>query len=1470
ISLGGFANFDATGDIAFGAITAGTGFDIDIAGDVSFIEANTRAGDITIDANNITGGSVRGGLDGSDNGNDFVILNAAGNVALTGAIGSLDNVTITAGGSITGGDYTSPDMIILNGSGLAIGTVDANNISLTSASDILFDSLISNTAISLSAPGGAIGKSATGAGDISSRTAITLNAAATNTGTLDAGTTIAVTAVGAAIVNEAVSATTTNITGGTVTLRGGMIGTGLTLNATAGELNSIGNTVVGDAINLTASGDINFDALNAATTFTANAGGSITFNALESESRNLLVAGTDINAGTVLTRGFAGTNFTNELRAGGAIGFTNITSTVDSIRVDAGTDINGGTVTNMTPGFFGRIDLDAGGTINLDNADATNTLSIDALNIDAGQVASGGNISVTAIENAAVDTATSGVIAVRGAAVVVNNAASGSSLTITATNGNISGNGILTSGNSSNIDLTATGDILFGDATADGNFNIDAGGAVMFDRAASTGFEIAIDAGTDIVGGDIFVNGIRATTLTAGGIIDIDTAEAGGVILQAAAINAGTLTSTGGITTTSAGATAVDGINSNGTGALSGASVTLNNATTGGALILNANAGNISGNGELNVGGAVDFDATGNISFGSLTGSTAPGFFAFTVDAGGDINFTNVATEDTMNLSAAGSINGGGINQTIPSSPTNNVNLNADNIAIGDATATNLNLTSATNILFDSITSPNSISLSAVNGLIGKNRGSGDISSGGNIALTSQSVDIGNVISGGDITSDVTLANAAFGALDAAGSIVITGIAAVAVDSAISGASTNLNGASVALNSGMIGTNLTLEATAGDIDGNGMVTVAGTIDLDAAGDIGFGGLDAQGGNFTADSGGDITFNAAMAFGDLTFNASGEIAGDVIALNPATGNVALMGDQGINIATLSASTADINSSSGDIFIDTELVATNGVTANGNNILLRATGDLDVVATANNGDIDIVIQGDLAAAQIAGSGNIILSSQSGSVTAGGAGFAQQVTSSNGNILISASMDAIINNLTAASGGLTIVAGGLIDIQELASGTTITTRSADINIAGSGQLGEFQNTILITLESNGNNVALLGGTGTAGVYNLSQDEFNQIQSGGDFAFFAADTGSTDPSLVIDNLTLNTGQIVGQIGNVSLNSADSIRIIGDLNLTSALSDTGLNLNAAGGDILIATNGGGLVQITDSGGNFGGAGNLSFIANSIFAMTDQAFADITGLPVSDVDLRLAQNDGIINADGVIRGGNVTLTTTNSSIYIQNTAASTAFDDRRGIVASSLSLFDTVIATPLNVVINGIIGGNTGIDAVAATNIVTGFNPASTINGCVIANPASCSSISPAPTPTPVPTPTPAPAPTPAPIPTPSPAPTPSPDPVDASPPIVAAGGSAIESLVQDISEEEAQSSETTMDVSMNTMGNSLIQIKEFETQSESGSLDEPVTGVGNDDLWQADDACPSGAPDGCGADLDDENEDDSVLVKDE
>ena len=115
--------------------------------------------------------------------------------------------------------------------------------------------------------------------------------------------------------------------------------------------------------------------------------------------------------------------------------------------------------------------------------------------------------------------------------------------------------------------------------------------------------------------------------------------------------------------------------------------------------------------------GAIDFDATADVRFGSLTAGNG----TFDINAGNDINFVNAVSSSDIDMVAIGSINGGDL------VATNTLNLTGGNIAIGDASASSINFTSATDILFDIITSPNAISLSAVNGMIGANTGNGDI-----------------------------------------------------------------------------------------------------------------------------------------------------------------------------------------------------------------------------------------------------------------------------------------------------------------------------------------------------------------------------------------------------------------------------------------------------------------------------------------------------------------------------------------------------------------------------------------------------------------------------------------------------------------------------------------------------------------------------------------------------------------------
>lgn len=185
---------------------------------------------------------------------------------------------------------------------------------------------------------------------------------------------------------------------------------------------------------------------------------------------------------------------------------------------------------------------------------------------------------------------------------------------------------------------------------------------------------------------------------------------------------------------------------------------------------------------------------------------------------------------------------------------------------------------------------------------------------------------------------------------------------------------------------------------------------------------------------------------------------------------------------------------------------------------------------------------------------------------------------------------------------------------------------------------------------------------------------------------------------------------------------SSGAIDVIGAVNVTGATVELSLALDATGDVFLHAPDG--LLSLTNSNGGYDGS--IVIKASNFYALTDAAKADVAALTsLSAVDARLAKSDGMDIADGLIRTGTLDITTVASDVLIQNTAPGTAFADRRGFTVNSLLIADSA-NTVQPIVINGVIDGETGLKAIPLAEITSTFDPGSTINGCLIANVASC------------------------------------------------------------------------------------------------------------------------------------------------
>ncbi|MEH6702827.1 beta strand repeat-containing protein, partial [Parasphingorhabdus sp.] len=1369
------------GNVCLGTLNADNLVYIGQASNNDVIQAIVESG--TVSANDILVTNRRDIVMGTtgiattlDAVNQLALQSTEGDIDLTDVSVTSNSITIDAAGSLLG----TADLDSASDIGITVGA-DINAASITTGGQLTTVAQVgAPLEASFTVPGSII------VGTLSQSADIDIDISAGGDVSFDqidlpANRSITLTAAtGDAFLGSNSSATSISVLGNNVGFNDLLSSGGITLDATNGDLTGTGpgDLTAGGSINLQAANTI--DIGNATNTglgqginLSAN---DVTASALTTNSGDILVsAAQDIALGSAATS--AGTP------TAGSIGLLAGNDIVSNGTLDAGEDVAIralGDVSLTTVSAGDDVAIDADGAISLASATASGTgidlfaLSFDTANAgQAGSIAfasetltgsniqldSGSDITATGALDAVDDinvTATGtptvanaisgGDTNITGASVALNNGTIGGNLTLNALAGNIDSNGTVVVGNA--IDLDATGDAGFADLlTQTGAITITAGGSIN-----GGDLDAASDIGLD--GGNIAVGDAAgdAITMTSGSDILFDAlTSTGSTTLTASNGTIGANTGAGDITATGLG----QSIN------LSANDVTASALTTNSGDIL------VSAAQDIALGSAATSAGTPTAgSIGLLAGNDIVS--NGTLDAGedvairalGDVSLTTVSAGDDVAIDADGAIS----------------------LASATASGTGIDLFA---LSFDTA----------------------NAGQAGSIAFASETLTGSNIQldSGSDIT--------ATGALDAVDDINVTATGTPTVANAISGGDTNITGASVALNNGTIGGNLTLNALAGNIDGNGTVTVGGDIDLDATGDVGFGDLDAQGGTFTVDAGGNINFASAASSSGTTLNAGGDIAGDDLT---SDGDIAINGggdadlgtvDSGANVrAQLQGAFAanEVNAattSQGENEVD--ISAENGIeiaNVSGNNIFLTAAAGL--VNVTNNVDVSnsivasgeavsIVTQQQMRVRAEATNGDINLSSAAGLEVDGA-----QAT---GDITLSADDNVSINGLVSASNGLQITAGRAIDIQADAIGGTIQTVSADMNIGSAGSLGQNASTSDIRISTDGTRQMRLGDeTDLGGTFSLTNDEFSRIHSGGDLTINVAETGLSGFDLTIQTLTASafSDGNFGSDGNFNIFADQSITVIGDL---SVQGDSNTNLNLAVGDDLFVNAATGSITMANDASL---SGNLSLTARNIYAMSDQAFTDIQGMSTAEIDARLAENDGNVRDNGFIRADAISVTLLASQFYVQNTGSGTAFDARRGFVAGAGGL--SINAGPSGItpiVINGTVNGAAGIPAIPATTITgSGFNAASTINGCVINNPASCAPVTPTPTPTPTPG-----------------QDTPTPD-----------------NPVQDVIEEEVTPEEYEAD----PFATNLIEIKKNDDVADDPLINEPVTGAGNDDLW--------------------------------
>ncbi|WP_417622618.1 hypothetical protein [Parasphingorhabdus sp.] len=1341
--------YTVPGSIAVGSYTQGTAlrFRVEAGNDISFDEIIVPNREIQLLAAQTGPGDV---FLGTTNGASDISLQGenVGFTSLDSTVSVISGITILAtNGSITGGDALANFTTDLEAVG---GDINIGDLTGGASGGTNLDATGS---ITVGAVSGGVVINVTAGDDFDFDTveAFRTNINATNiTGNIiqslgvtgGGPNTLAMTASGDMTLGTATATDTLDLTvGGTLTanlLDGNFL---VDITAAAVDVTTLNSAQIG---NITATGgDLAIDDIVGESSIR-----------LESQTGNvnLMTAST--------TSGFT------VLANNGSINFADITAR--GIGLTAGGDITGTSLTATNAGANQNINLVSGGTATVTTMVANQIVDVDAASANFGDITGNALVRIEADDIITGDVASDGIVTlIASNGNIASGTLSGNSVQALATGGNVTtadvtGSSILAralDGNVSTGDLSATGggasDVQVG-ASGTANFgSITAGRLVDIDGTVITGGDIDAVAFVDIDGTDISVGDVTAgdnlTINATTGSITTGALDAGLGITLSASENFDIASATNGNTT----ALRLSAINGSGH---------VGNVASQGSIVLTTGADLAAGVLDAATNITATAGGTPTIANALSGGNTSISGVSVTLNNG------TIGGDLTLNATA-GDVDGNGV---VTSGGA--IDLDATgNVGFGDLDAQGSTFTvdAGGNIEFTNAASSEDMNLNAGGGINGDN-----LTSGGDIMIDGTTIDFATASGGAiDIVSNGAVT---FVAIDASGGVDIDTTAGTPVG----------------------------DLTGGDIDASGPVSIISSRDV-LLGNVS-GGANVQ---IIGNNSIDVTVGSLNSSTNVSVRLQGAfVADEVNAAKTGQGSVNIRSDNGIGLNNISGNDIFLTAVNGLVKVTNNVDVTNSLSASGEAISIVTQQDMMVNAEATDGDIGLSSAGNLDVRGAQATGDITIAA-GGSVSLNDANIitdsasispvAAQIAITNGsNVIVTAVDDVLINSSVSAANDLQITAGSLIDIQASASGSNIQTESTDINIGADGDLRNPGNKGSIEFMNTGPGQMVVGnGTNDpTDAYKLDNDEFSRV-FGGDLSFrtgIAAGTSESD--LIIGELDVLSGNNIGDSGSLAFVSDGSIRVEGKLALGQATADNIVRLDA--GDTIRLDASAGNIGLLDGNGVV--AGQLELSARNIFALSDSARTDINGMTTEQIDIRLANNDGFIREEGFFQADMISMTLLASQLYVQNSGEGTDFDDRRGFVVGAGGL--TIATGPSGVtpiVINGVISdanGNltTGIPVVTAPTIAgAGFDPASTINGCVINNPASCT-----PTPTPTPTPT--------------------------------SNTPEIDDPVQDVIEEEVTPEIYTSD----PFETNLITIKKNVDSVDNPMIDEPVTGAGNDDLW--------------------------------
>lgn len=879
----------------------------------------------------------------------------------------------------------------------------------------------------------------------------------------------------------------------------------------------------------------------------------------------------------------------------------------------------------------------------------------------ASQAALTGNVSfapgtITAIGNGTVTLAglnvtnVSGTIKAGALNIIAGNAASQGNVTLGGGTGLIAGNA--TAAIALNITANGTVDVAAVSSNITGNVTIATNGHDVNQTSAT--------ASATTVSNTLTINTINSNTSGTNGTVNLGTTAS---VLKNVVLNSGAAS------------------------ILSSSALTVANSTVNGALTLSSGANNLTVSSTTATGSialtstkAISFTGTGNLTFGSITSTTASGGNVTLTSTNGNVTIPTVSANVLTVTAATDIVQSGAITATTATFDAkagmillgNNTN-SITNLVLKDApTGATVNLASSTIVgNGTSVLGGSNTTITTTAGTIKLGNGSADvISIGGNLVLTATTgITEGsdNVTVAGSLTANTTTGAITLNGSLGNGLLVKNSYGAVSASTG-SGDITIFEYATLNLANITTTGNLTAISTGGNIINSGIISVGNLI-------VGAG---------TAAAPGDITLTYVSAG-----NVSNSIAtGGAIYIqddNSLLNKTSVLANATTTVGTLLARNVSITTSSNLTMGN----ATSSVTPTvgiGNLTLSYIGAGSGGITSANN----TVVNGSLS---LNSTGTVNVSNASvGTVNVTAAGSVS--TSTTGNSVINA-------NLTGASSNATFASGGVLTIGSVSSNRTTDTANStgyvrfsstkDMKDSVTGGIQIYGATTF----ASGGNLSITKGGNSVGAVTLS----SAASSNGNITY-------------VEGATVNLASVsVNGTGSLSITSGggDIIQLSGATAITMGNTTKASSFTASSGNVFLSlANTLGVVSASAAGNvTVFNSGNVALDKISVpsgFLLVNSTSGTITqtssgsvyvygqlALQTANKDITLTNASNRFGAYYINAGaGNITITE-DTTINLQSVSTSGNLTLTSGTgsimdsVGSSLTIGSTWGNTPANV-----------------------------------------------------------------------------------------------------------------------------------------------------------------------------------------